>query len=125
MTIPAIRAENLRKRYKLGLTHAGSIRELVNRGVRRLAGRNHVPLPHERNGLDASQEQIDDDGFFWALRDVSFEVQPGEGVKGNRRRPLEPVLANMLWENWPQETCALVTWGERVQYTVCNHAAFR
>jgi lipopolysaccharide transport system ATP-binding protein len=77
---PAIRVENLGKRYQLGLTHVGSIRGLVNRGVRRLARHKHVPLPHMRNGHDASREQIDDDGYFWALRDVSFEVQPGEVV---------------------------------------------
>ena len=40
MTTPAIRVENLSKQFRLGLTHAGSVRELVNRGYRRLLGRS-------------------------------------------------------------------------------------
>ena len=37
----AIRVEDLGKRYRLGMTHAGSIREMVNRTVGRLLGRRH------------------------------------------------------------------------------------
>ena len=72
--LPAIRVLGLSKRYQLGLrdTTDGSFREmLVNlatapaRRLRHLSGRA-------------------EDGWFWALRDVSFEVQPGEvtGVIG-------------------------------------------
>jgi lipopolysaccharide transport system ATP-binding protein len=72
--LPAIRVLGLSKRYQLGLreTAAGSFREmLVNFAkapvgrLRRLSGRA-------------------EDGWFWALRDVSFDVQPGEvtGVIG-------------------------------------------
>jgi lipopolysaccharide transport system ATP-binding protein len=39
-----------------------------------------VLLPHERNGQESNREQIDDNGYFGALRDVSFEVQPGEVI---------------------------------------------
>jgi lipopolysaccharide transport system ATP-binding protein len=72
--LPAIRVLDLSKRYQLGLRErtGGSFREmLVNfakapaRRLRRLGG-------HAR------------EGWFWALRDVSFTVQPGEvtGVIG-------------------------------------------
>ena len=74
MSSPAIRVQHLSKRYQLGQreTANGSFRELlVNlatapmRRLRRLSGST-------------------DEGWFWALRDVSFEVQPGEvlGVIG-------------------------------------------
>ena len=63
---PAIRVQNLDKSYRLGVTHAGSIRELVNRTAAGLKGRsrsnNRIPLPPEHAG------RIDSDGLFWALR---------------------------------------------------------
>jgi lipopolysaccharide transport system ATP-binding protein len=103
----AIRVENLSKRYKLGLTHARSIRELVNRATDRLRHRNaavgHVnsPLPLDGRGaggegtvrapgangqqlstLDSRLSTLDPQlstlDSFWALKDVSFEVQQGE-----------------------------------------------
>jgi homopolymeric O-antigen transport system ATP-binding protein len=74
----AIKIENLSKRYKLGLTHAGSIRELANRTASRLFGRR------SKNSSDSIVADSDadrvEDGHFWALKDVSFEVQPGEVV---------------------------------------------
>ena len=73
-----IRVENLGKRYRLGLTHAGSIRELVARATDRLLGRRAVPLPRELGRCQGGGPEVDQQGYFWALRDVSFEVQPGE-----------------------------------------------
>ena len=65
---PVIRVENLSKRYKLGLTHAGSVRELVNGAFARLAGGQRGSARNDRESAD----------HVWALRDVSFEVNPGE-----------------------------------------------
>jgi lipopolysaccharide transport system ATP-binding protein len=74
----AIRVENLSKRYRLGLTHAGSIRELVNRAVGRLKRKTEGLLPHELASAHANGRQVEPDGSFWALKDVSFEVQEGD-----------------------------------------------
>ena len=71
MTHPAIRVENLGKEYQLGL------REKSNRDFRELL-MNLATAPLRRfrylSGTSAETERI------WALRDVSFEVQPGEIV---------------------------------------------
>ena len=75
---PAIRVSHLSKRYQLGLTHAGSIRELVGLATDRLLGRKQAPLPHEFAKINGNGQQVDEEGSFWALKDVSFEVQPGE-----------------------------------------------
>jgi lipopolysaccharide transport system ATP-binding protein len=80
VSTPAIRVENLGKRYRLGLTHAGSIRELVSRTTDRLLGRKPSLLAHEMARANGNGQQLDEEGYFWALKDVSFEVQPGEVV---------------------------------------------
>ena len=71
MTQPAIRVENLGKEYQIGARENGykTFREAISETVtsplrrfKRLSGRAHQ---RER---------------FWALKDVSFDVQPGEAV---------------------------------------------
>ena len=71
---PAIRAENVSKRYRLGggpRGGYGSLAETLTASAaglaRRLTGRaGRTPAAHT--------------GDFWALKDVGFEVQPGEVV---------------------------------------------
>ena len=77
MTAPALRVEGLGKRYRLGLTHAGSLSEAASRLTRRLRGLPPVEAPVDAApGADPSDRK----GDFWALKDVSFEVRPGEVV---------------------------------------------
>jgi lipopolysaccharide transport system ATP-binding protein len=75
---PAIRVDSLSKQYHFGAVKhlAGrDLRETITDGVgaiwRRLVGGAH-------NGVAANGAGRD--GTFWALKDVSFEVQPGEVV---------------------------------------------
>src|SRR5262245_21017935 len=78
--LPAIRIQDVGKRYRLGVTHAGSVRELANRVaggfVRRV--RPGANSENGENGGSAGQQH------FWALRHISFHVRRGEvvGVMG-------------------------------------------
>ena len=87
MTRPALRVDGLGKRYQLGLTHAGSLSGTVSRWTRRLRG-----LPPEEAKVDVGPTTLRESkpaagghvengaSDFWALKDVSFEVRPGEVV---------------------------------------------
>ena len=64
MSRPIIEVHNLSKKYRLGVVGATTLREDLARVTSRLRGR----------------EQEAEKGEFWALRNVSFSVQPGEVV---------------------------------------------
>jgi lipopolysaccharide transport system ATP-binding protein len=64
---PIIRAEGLSKRYRIGGGQHTSLRDALAAGVR-------APLRRFTNA------KTETNGTIWALRDVSFEVTPGEVV---------------------------------------------
>jgi lipopolysaccharide transport system ATP-binding protein len=74
--LPAVRVQNLGKSFRLGVTHSGSLRELVNRATSRLTRRS-APAT---NRIPDQPGRVASDGLFWALRDVSFDVEPGQVV---------------------------------------------
>ncbi len=65
---PIVRVEGLSKQYRIGEQRAGydTLRESIVRAIK-------APLNHLRNGGRASNT-------IWALKDVNFEVAPGEVV---------------------------------------------
>ncbi len=77
---PAIRVENLSKSYRLGTRMSGgyrTLRETINDSV---AGAwNGLRRRFGGTGIGTANGHARDDAF-WALKDVSFEVQPGEVV---------------------------------------------
>jgi lipopolysaccharide transport system ATP-binding protein len=69
MSKPIIQVENLSKQYSIGAREASydTVRESIVGAVK---------APFQRLGRNGSTE----DDTIWALKDVNFEVQPGEVV---------------------------------------------
>jgi lipopolysaccharide transport system ATP-binding protein len=68
MPRPIIEVENLSKCYRLGQLNAQTMREEVERFFARF----------RRRGAGRDGEHPSERSEFWALKDVSFSVQPGE-----------------------------------------------
>ena len=71
----AVKIENLSKRYMLNHQAGGptSLREAIADGVRRMLRTARHPLHHRQADATGDEE-------FWALNDISLEIQPGERV---------------------------------------------
>ena len=81
MSQSAISVKGLSKSYRMGVIGRQSLADEFHCWWHRFRGRD--PICHMgRIGMHstASAEQFDDYGHFWALKDVSFDVQPGEVV---------------------------------------------
>jgi lipopolysaccharide transport system ATP-binding protein len=95
MSDVVISVENLSKLYRLGAIGTSTLREDLSRGWARLRGR---PDPTLKVG--AAQQPRQEGGVFWALREISFEVNRGEvlgiiGANGAGKSTLLKILSRI------------------------------
>jgi len=69
-----IRARNVSKVYRLGVINHGTLRKDMAAWLARLRGRQ------DPNAVIGSEQHLDTGDNYWALKDVSFDIEQGERV---------------------------------------------
>ena len=72
---PIIKIENVSKQYRLGLTGTGTFSHDVNRWWHNIRGKED---PYLKIGETNDRSTKGESDYVWALRDINFEVMPGE-----------------------------------------------
>ena len=72
---PIIKIENVSKQYRLGLTGTGTFSHDVNRWWHSIRGKED---PYLKIGETNDRSTKGESDYVWALRDINFEVMPGE-----------------------------------------------
>jgi lipopolysaccharide transport system ATP-binding protein len=70
----AIKGEKISKEYRLGIINHGMLYKDMQSWMARRLGR---PDPHSKLGADTTLGGLD---RFWALKDISFEIQQGDRI---------------------------------------------
>lgn len=81
MTEPAISVRSLSKRYRLGAITRHTLGDEIAYLYHKLRGHNaaqHMGKIRTHNAHTTAQDGLPEAQDFWALKDVSFDVQPGE-----------------------------------------------
>src|SRR5690606_5637468 len=72
---PIIKIENVSKQYRLGLTGTGTFSHDVNRWWHNIRGKED---PYLKIGETNDRSVKGESDYVWALKDINFEVMPGE-----------------------------------------------
>lgn len=75
MSQPIISVRGIGKRYKLGATHGGRTYKTMRDTLARLI---QAPVRLFSKNVSKSIRNSPENSLFWALKDVSFDMQPGE-----------------------------------------------